>query len=112
MDKDTPNNALIIGKLDKPIKANIVLRSSNSYEESRQFVANLFFVYGLCIKDAREANCELHWNEMTVKIDKSREINVKFPICVNTVKFEKGTVIKLLSADKAEAVQNKRRKTA
>ena len=99
MQKDLAINALCLGTLTEPINANIVMRSANSFEESRSFVSKFFCAYGQCVKDARESNCELQWNEYTIKVDKI-SVRVKLPICVNNIKLEKGTVIKLLSADK------------
>ena len=48
LDKDTPNNALIICKFDKPIKANIVLRSANSYEDNNRKVVANFSLHIAC----------------------------------------------------------------
>ena len=107
-EKDIASNALCLGKVTEPSNANIVMRSANSYEDSKLFVSKFFFAFGHCVKDARESNCELQWNEYTIKIDKTREVQVRLPICVNSIKLEKGTVIKLLSADKESEPAKKR----
>ena len=99
-EKDLASNALCLGKITEPINAHIVLRSANVYDESKLFVSKFFRVFVNCVKDARESNCELQWNEFTIKIDKTRDLKVKLPVCVNNIKLAKGTVIKLLSADK------------